>query len=354
MSDPAPLRVRGLTAYPASVASARVRVVQHIPFLERQGVALRHQPSLSDREYALLSSGASPLSKALALARGTVRAAVSTRPGDALLLVQRLVLLAPFPGVDPPRRIDVYDIDDALLIGSPSSANARYAWVKREAKRARAAIQRARLVVVANETLAAQARELNHRVEVVPSCVDPSAQDVRRHDDRGQVTIGWIGSRTTAAYLAPVLPVLARLHARGLPLRLVVIGGDTGLRESWVEHRQWDLGRQSEDLAGLDIGLMPLPDTPWARGKAGYKLLQYFAAGVPAVGSPVGVNASLLDGRRGIPAIDDGGWERALTELATDAAGRGQRGALAREFVEREYSFERWSPELAAMLRSLA
>jgi glycosyltransferase involved in cell wall biosynthesis len=126
------------------------------------------------------------------------------------------------------------------------------------------------------------------------------------------------------------------------------------MRAGWLEHRQWSLERQPADLAGLDLGVMPLPDDPWTRGKSGYKLLQYFAAGVPAVASPVGVNAELLAQGRGLAATTPAAWSTALTELIEDADGRRQRGALARTFVEQRYSYQRWAPELAALLRSLA
>jgi len=336
-----------------SAASARVRIGQHIPFLRAQGVELAHRSMLSEQDYALLASDANPVQKAARLARSMARAAGAAR-WQGLLLVQRLLLLAPLLGVDPPVRLDVYDVDDALFVGSPAQANARYHWLKREAERSDAASRRARLVIAANDYLAGHARKLNRNVEVVPSCVDPSVQPQAVHGRREVINIGWIGSRTTLQYLTPVIPVVRRLHAQGAPLKLTVIGGETGIREAWIEHRAWSIDRQSSDLAGMDVGIMPLPDNDWTRGKAGYKLLQYFSAGVPAVGSPVGVNARLLADGRGIQASSDSEWEHALRDLVDDTEGRAQRGQLARTFVEREYSYQRWSPELAAMLRALA
>ncbi len=297
MTGAAPLLVQGATAYPLSVASARVRVGQHIPFLSAHGVELVHRPALSEREYALLISPASRLRKAALLARCAARTAGAPRR-EGLLLLHRLLLLTPLPGVDP--------------------------------------------------------RTLNRNVEVVPSCVDPRLQRRSVHGVREVTSIGWIGSHTTIEYLAPVISAVRRLHESGTPVKLTVIGGDSGVREPWIEHRDWSAQRQSSDLAEMDIGVMPLPDTEWTRGKAGYKLLQYFSAAVPAVGSPVGINAELLSDGRGIAVSSDADWERALLELLSDPAGRAQRGERARSFVEREYSYDRWSPELAMMLRTLA
>jgi glycosyltransferase involved in cell wall biosynthesis len=98
---------------------------------------------------------------------------------------------------------------------------------------------------------------------------------------------------------------------------------------------------------------MPLPDTDWTRGKCGYKALQYFAAGVPAVASPVGVAAELIADGRGVAATSADEWRRGLELLADDPAERHERGAAARAFVESHYSYQAWAPRLAALLRSV-
>lgn len=335
-----------------SAASARVRVANYIPFLREHDVELTHAPTISDSEYALLVSAASPLRKATVIAR-SVRRGAAVRRREALLLVHRLLLLTPIPSIDPPRSLDIYDFDDALLVGSAAAANRRFQWTKQEGRRAIACMRRARLVLTGNATLAAQARAYAARIEVLPSCVDPEIQPQRAHHTDESVTIGWIGSHTTVDYLRPLLPVIARLRERGMAMRLVVVGGDTGERVDWIEHRRWSLETQASDLASFDVGVMPLPDTDWTRGKSGYKLLQYFAAGVPAIASPVGVNTEFVADGRGISATVDADWEHALTELARDAGARAERGAAARRFVEQHYSYQRWAPELAHLLREL-
>ncbi|MBA3327551.1 MAG: glycosyltransferase family 4 protein, partial [Solirubrobacterales bacterium] len=247
----------------------------------------------------------------------------------------------------------VYDLDDALFLGSAAAVNRRFAWAKQEARRCVAAMRRARLVIAGNAYLASRAREHARRVEVVPSCVDPERQPARAHADADVLTIGWIGSSSTSPYLESVLPVIARMHERGAGVRLVAVGADLPLRAPWLECRPWSLERQAGDLAGFDVGIMPLPDTDWARGKCGYKVLQYFSAGVPAVASPVGVTRELMGDGRGIPATTPAEWERALTDLARDSVARRERGGFARTFVREHYSYQRWAPELARLLRSV-
>lgn len=353
MEGTAPLRILGETAYPPIAASARVRVANHVPFLAQHGVSLVYSPTLSDAEYALLASSAWAGYKATALLRGALRAA--RRPGGHdLLLVHRLRLLSPFPRLDPPQRLDAYDLDDALFLGSPAGINRRFQWVKQEAQRCISCMRRARLVIAGNSFLASQAREHARRVEVVPTCVDPTRQPVRTHGSSEVVTVGWIGSPTTADYLRPLVPVLHALNRGGTRARLVVVGGHTGASAPWIEHLPWSLEHEPELLTSFDIGVMPLPDTDWARGKCGYKILQYFSAGVPAVASPVGTAADLIGTDRGLLASTPEEWRLALTRLVRDTEERRQRGALARAFVEESYSYRRWAPELARLLRSLA
>lgn len=352
MNAIAPIHVQGATAYPLSAASARVRIAAFAPFLAAHGVELTYAPTLSADEYALILSRAHPALKVWALGRSLRRAA---RPRDrqALYLVHRLLTLTPLPGIDPPPWLDVYDFDDALTVGSAALPNRRFQWVKQEAHRARACMRRAQLVIAANHTLASEARDLARRIEVVPSCVDPARQPLHTHDREENCTIGWIGSQTTLGYLEPVMAVIERLRQNNLDLKLVVVGGDTGLSHQWIEHRPWSSASEALDLAEFDIGIMPLPDDPWTRGKSGYKLLQYFAAGVPAIASPVGINQQLLGAGRGLTATTSVDWAQAIVELAADADGRRQRGELARRYVEENYSYQRWAPELAALLKSL-
>jgi glycosyltransferase involved in cell wall biosynthesis len=170
------------------------------------------------------------------------------------------------------------------------------------------------------------------------------------------VTIGWIGSRSTVDQLRTVLPSIERLNRDRLRARLVLVGaGTVGYEAEWLDQREWSLDSEGEDLASFDIGIMPMPDTEWTRGKCGYKLLQYFSAGLPVVASPVGVNTRMVgEGEeRGLLAVSQDDWRSALERLIADHAARREMGAAARAFVEREYSYQRWAPELAALLADL-
>lgn len=350
-------RILAETAYPLSAPSPRVRLAAFEPFLAEHGVELRVHPNLTEEEYsAIASDGAAPR-KALNLARAAGRLLRRRRtPVDELLLVHRLRFLVQLPTVEPAEDVDAYDFDDALYLGSILAANRRFRLLKREAETWSAYVRRARLVIAGNDHLAARARELARRVEVVPSCVDPGRQRLHEHGERDPVTIGWIGSRSTVDQLRTVLPAIEALNRSRVRARLVLVGvGGLAYEAGWLEERAWSLDSERDDLASFDFGIMPMPDTEWTRGKCGYKLLQYFSAGVPAVASPVGVNRLIVgeDRERGLLATTHAEWSKALDELVSDHSARAEMGANARSFVEREYSYERWAPELAGMLSEL-
>jgi glycosyltransferase involved in cell wall biosynthesis len=349
------LGVLAETAYPREVASARVRIANFAPLLRDHGIELHYRPTLTESDYRLLATRGHVVRKAATLGRASARAVVRPKPSNDLLLVHRLRLLNPVPAFDPPRYLDVYDIDDALFAPfTTGGVNRRFRWTKQEARRCIECLRRSRLVLAGNSFLAGHAGKHARRVEVMPSCVEPREQPVRAHHDEHEVTVGWIGSPTTTPYLHIALPAVARLNADGVRAKLVLVGADRTLTAPWIEHHPWSLATERDHLASFDIGIMPQPDDEWARGKCGYKVLQYFAAGIPAVGSPVGITSALIGSDRGLVADSSEQWYQALNKLIVDPAERRERGVAGRAFVERNYSYQRWAPELAQLLRSLA
>lgn len=195
----------------------------------------------------------------------------------------------------------------------------------------------------------------HHRdVRVIPSCVEP-ADYVRKtcyvlHDPP---RLGWVGSRDNEAYLLLIADVLSEVHAR-TGARLTLIGTtdrSLGGLEDFIDRVAWTEALQRTALAELDLGLMPLPDTPYGRGKCGYKLLQYGAVGLPAVADPIGVNEEILAGF-GLPGPrNDGEWADAILALLDcSAADRARQGARAHEFTCSRYSYQAWLPQWKAAL----
>ncbi len=341
------------SAYPEIAAGARVRVVEMGAHLAPLGVDVDFRPTLSSSEYASIATPGVGAAKAIVLARGTLRAArAGNGNGRTLTLVHRLRSLV--PSAKDNRPLDVYDFDDALYLDASASRRRRLGGVfKRQSTRCLRYMGAARLVLAGNRILADVALGRARRVEVVPSCVDPTTQPMRQHREVEVLTLGWTGSATTSRYLGPALEVVGSLHERGWPIRLILMGASVPIKAPWIEHRSWSLEAERQMLTEVDVGLMPLPDDPWARGKCGYKLLRYFSAGLPTIASPVGINAELLEGGGGLGPTSHAEWVAAIDELSRDVGMRKEIGVQAREFAEREYSYQVWAPRVAALLSEL-
>jgi glycosyltransferase involved in cell wall biosynthesis len=211
-------------------------------------------------------------------------------------------------------------------------------------------------VIAGNDYLAGYARRWNANVSIVPTTIELDAyRPAVAHRAKDVVTIGWSGSYSTAKYLARVRPILAEL-ARRVPVRFLVVGAEIEpVPGVPTECRPWRAEREVADLREMDVGIMPLPDESWERGKCGLKALQYMALAVPPVVSPVGVNAAIVrDGENGFVAGGDGDWIDRLERLARDPALRQRLGDAALATVRRRYSAEAQAPRVGAILRAAA
>lgn len=275
--------------------------------------------------------------------------------GASGVVVQRHVDLAPSLALERAavrdRRL-IYDVDDAIWLTGRATGGHPLSVLKGVGRKVRWLAERAEHVIAGNEILAEHLAAHSENVTVVPSLIDPSSYPLRRHEQGEEVTLGWIGSATTAAYLGRIAPVLERFAKRSQrPVRLIVVGGSApvvaGVR---VEQRAWSPEAERQALAEMDIGLMPLDDTQWSRGKCAYKALQYMASGIPPIVDDVGVSAATVSGA-GCAAAGSEQWLEALHDLAEDPGLRARLGEVGRRRIEDDFSFDRWIPTLAAILR---
>jgi len=211
-------------------------------------------------------------------------------------------------------------------------------------------------VVVGNQYLADRAERAGaRRIEYLPSVVDLDRYSVTSPADNGMLTIGWIGSPTSADYIRQVLPALEAVSKK-LPVRFLFVGpGSVRFGELPAEIRDWAEDTEVEQIQRFDIGIMPLPDNPITMGKSGYKLVQYLACGRPAVASPVGVSSTILShGVDGFLARDSEQWIDSLTRLSLDRRLRRSMGEAGRAKVATQYSVQVTAPRLAEMMRQSA
>jgi len=248
----------------------------------------------------------------------------------------------------------VYDFDDAIWLPYVSPRNRYLSYLKAPGKTA-AICRMAAAITVGNATLADFARRYNRSVTVMPSTV--SLREYRPRPRPQTVTtpvIGWTGSHSSAQYLRHIEGALQAL-ARKRPFRFVTIGiDDYRLEGVQVGCRPWRADHEVGDLWSFDIGIMPLFDDPWARGKCAMKAIQYMGAGVPAVVSPVGASRDVvLDGVCGFLATTEEDWVHALSRLLESPQLRARMGEEGRRRVERNYSAEVQAPRLGELLKGL-
>ena len=355
---PGEIRVLLLSRYPSVGASSRVRFYQYLELLRAEGIAVSVAPFF-DADYLPQRYAGKRTSSVSLLIAYAKRIGWLLRVGrfdlvwveyDALPWIPKLIetlLLS--------RRPYVVDYDDAIFVRYGEHA-AR--WSRALMGDKIAAIMRgAAAVTVGNEYLAGFARGAGaRRVEYCPSAIDVRRYEIREQPvHSGPVLIGWIGSPTTAPYLQLAAPALREICADGRA-RLVVVGsGPMSLPDVPTEVRPWSAESEVRNIESFDIGIMPLPDDAWARGKSGYKLIQYMAASRPAVASAVGANCQIVQsGRTGLLVKSQDEWVTALRTLCSDAALRIAMGRAGRDVVEQGYDTRRVAPLLAKILKSAA
>ncbi len=240
----------------------------------------------------------------------------------------------------------VYDFDDGLLwdTGRPSNPGN---LLRSSADKCMRSVKRADRVIAGNDYLADWSSQYARDVVVIPSCVEPQIYRVKGDYELGDPPrLVWIGSPSSENYLRAIEGALLAVHGK-TGARLTIIG-DAGARlegplESMTDRVQWREGRAEQQLAEFDVGLGPLTDDRFSAGKSAYKLLQYGAAGLPFVASPVGTNETVTTALGGRPATDEAEWIDQLTAVLHASAGeRRVGGQRAREVVESSYSFDAW------------
>lgn len=349
-----------LSRYGLLGASSRVRFGQYFDALAREGINCQLSPLLSDA-YLPLRYRDDPRRYAHALTgyAGRIGALLKAQAYDVVWVEGEL-----FPGL--PAAFEtllamtgtpyVVDYDDALFHKYDDLSRGSLGSLYRD-KFGRLLSQSSG-VVAGNAYLVALCLENRAAVVTrVPSVVDIEhyvPENCDRPIDR-PLTIGWIGSPTTTKYLHLVEPALRRL-AGECPLTLMTVGASRLINyDVPVIQYPWSLESEVRLINAMDIGIMPLADEPWERGKCGYKLVQYMALAKPVVASPVGVNVEIVEnGINGFLADDEDSWFRALRQLAISAEMRIAMGRAGRARIIENYSVQAQAPIIARVLRAAA
>ena len=242
----------------------------------------------------------------------------------------------------------IFDFDDTIFILEP--------------KRVRSMINDSDIVIIGNNYLADYAKKYNKNVFVIPTSIDLDRIEKLKKNysikDK-KVIIGWIGSESTLKYLKEVKKLLEKLSKK-YSLELWIIGPENSLdglrffKNINIKVIPWKLETEWKELSKIDIGIMPLLDDPWTRGKCGLKALQYMALGIPAIASNVGANKEIIqNGKNGFLASNEKEWIYYLEKLIKNPKLREKLGKAGRKTVEKDYSLEKNARKLAKIIKSL-
>jgi glycosyltransferase involved in cell wall biosynthesis len=363
------IRVLALSPIPEEGAGCRFRIAQFIPYLESVGISVTLDSLFTTEFFRLVYKPGHYAKKAVtftALSLKRLNALRDSSQFDLILvyrevfpigpaLIERLLAARHRPPV-------VFDFDDAIFLPSVSDANRLIAALKQPRKVA-SIIQHSDHVIAGNEFLAAYARRFNPAVTTIPTCVDtdrfvPAARDLEAHppDQTREPVVGWIGSPTTVSYVRGLANVLRRVRERHpFVLRISGAGEPISIPGVSVDNRTWSLEDEVTLFNTCDVGVYPLADDEWSKGKCGFKAIEFMACGVPVVASAVGVNRTIVeDGANGFLAATEDEWVKKVSRLLSDAALRRRFAEAGRRTIEDGYSLRVNAPTLAATLRTVA
>ena len=353
------MKILFVAQYGPLAASSRTRVFDYLPLLRRAGVTCDVRIVMPDDLIKRNTRGifSRLLYYALSYSRAlwTGWACVFTAPQYDAILIQKVLFSFPIPHLLRRYRHKIFfDFDDAIF----TLENPNAGWINRLRTRRRAMgvpamLQIAHCAIVENAYTAEFAARYCPYVSQITGPIDTARYVPRKKTTGENIVLGWIGSQWTTRYLDLIRDPLAVLSQQYPNLELRLIGaGDFDVPDLQIARMDWALETEVGHLQTFDIGLMPLPDDPFTRGKGGYKLLQYMACGLPVVASPVEINREIVThGETGFLAETDAEWIEFLGILIENKTLRNRMGAAGRTRVIAHYTLEKSSEQLLALMQ---
>ena len=351
--------VCALVPYPPDTTpSQRFRTEQWMPYLREQGIRVDLLPFVDEELMELLHQ---PGQRAAKFAAGAaafgrrVREVLSAARYDAILVHRGVCIAGPavlerllaWRGVPV-----IFDFDDAIFRLHTTKANRWFGWLKFPGKTA-TICRLSSHVVVGNAYLAEYARQYNSRVTIVPTSIDTDHfVPQERNGWNGRIIVGWTGSSTSQTHLEMFEPVLRELLQRREVEIRVVSNREPALHDLPHTWRPWTPETEVEEIGRFDIGIMPMPDDEWSRGKCALKALQYMSMSIPTICSAVGANCEVVrHGENGLLATTAENWIASLLSLVDNAELRMKLGAGGRRTVEAHFSTQRCAELFADVVR---
>lgn len=351
------MKILFLTLGTEIVASSRTRVYQYLPYLNSRGFktkVIAYTPQkitrLSNSSNQLSITGRFMLKMIRMLKMSCFLLLV---PFYDIIFIQKVVLPLVLQTILKFMKVRIiFDFDDAIYTAHQVT-NLTGRKERLLMNRLIGIIKLSKCICLENIYTGKFASQYNKNIFLITGPIDTERYfPAKKGMDNDKVVIGWIGSSSTTPYLSILFPVFRRL-CRTHPNAYIKLIGATPINIPDVRVKQvdWDLETEVEDLQEFDIGIMPLPDDEWSRGKGGYKLLQYMATGMACIASPVGINGEIIEyGTNGFLASNEEEWFEKLSLLIENKDLIHNLGMAGRKTVEQRYSLEVACSRLAEML----
>ncbi len=333
---------------PDRAPGQRFRFEQFFTYLEENGFHCEHSSYISDSDDKYLYKKGAYIRKFLLLLKAIYKRSKDVYKANKfdIIFINREALLLGSTYFERQFRKSkaklVYDFDDSIWMGDTSDANKKLRWLKYPGKISRI-ISICDMIFAGNKYLANYASYYNSNIKIVPTTID--TEEYKRSPtskyQEGKICIGWTGSITTIKHFEFAVPILRKLKEKyGDRLEIKVIGDKEYVNpELGIKGQGWNKENEINELSSFDIGIMPLPDDEWSKGKCGLKGLQYMALEIPAIMSAVGVNSEIIqDGVNGFLATKEDEWIEKISRLIDDSTLRKKMGIEARKTVVEKYS----------------
>lgn len=348
------MKILLLSRYESLGSRTRVRSLQYLPYLQAQGLQITYSPLLPNSYILDLYAGRRNFITIFKAYFTRIYNLLQAGNYDLIWIENEIMpMLPPWAESFLIRWKLPYlvDYDDAIFHNY--DLHPLYLVRKFMGNKIDQVMTKAKLVITGNDYLACRAYQAGAvRVELLPSVIDLDRYQSKPQYKNKIFTIGWIGCPVTAKYLQMVRPALMEICRQGARLILVGLSDLPGYDQEFVEYRPWTYATEVHHILDFDVGIMPLPDEPWTRGKCGYKLIQYMACSLPVVASPVGVNCKIVEhGVNGFLANKTRDWVAAFKILKENNNLKLQMGLQGRSKVEKNYCIQVTAPYLLTMIR---
>ena len=354
-----------LTLYSENFPSTWFRVYQYLPYLKKKGIDFKVYPAVPPKWEKYYFGRNKSIQLFFFLGEVLKRMRDITLSSNwEIVFLQKGLTQVNFKGLDKLlfsiHSKVVFDFDDAVYSGPAQKFNHSLLSSLQDFRQVDNFLKHSRIVIAGNRHLAEYARKYNPHTKVIPTPIDTEKYTLKKFKiHQKEVIVGWSGSSSTNQYLNLLAGVLSQL-AKKYPIKLRIMSNSLKNihREKFhpleIEFAQWKREREIEVIKSFDIGIMPIENDEWSKGKCGLKALQYMAVGVPCVISPVGVNKEIVeDGKNGFLAQEEREWEEKLSSLIENPALRKEFGVKGREKVEEKYSVRKNAPELISTLEGI-